>query len=325
MPNPLSAVFSDRCKVFTAGVAIASVIGLLMLYQYGVRVDVNQEEHQTPLQTQQQRVQDLPPKTFFFTPSSFNNGTHVRSPLGFVHTLDELNRKAGYRCSLEGPKRLTQEELVRRKSATEWAWQPTSCTLLEFDLLLFTRHLEQNPLLFIGDSTSHQQLGSLRCLLGDYVRQIHDPFSKSTFFMPDRRLTEWRIQLHSLAVSENRTMSMFLRSDFLVRSRDLEVIKPGEESELERDPYNFAWSHLVPEFKYVVINTGAHWNKEVFNTSLSILEALKYFTVTHPHLYASLFAVSTGTSIALSTPSRYSTPGCQRRQQNSIIGTKCRR
>ncbi|RUS25666.1 GDSL/SGNH-like acyl-esterase family found in Pmr5 and Cas1p-domain-containing protein [Jimgerdemannia flammicorona] len=290
IPNPLSAVPSVRYGVFAASVAIAFAISLLKLYQYGACVDINEEEYQTSLRTQQQRAQNLPPGTFFCTPSSFNNGTHVRRPLGFVRTVDELIYKAGYRCTSGGSKDLTQEELVRKKRAMEWTWEPTSCALLEFDPLLFTRHLERNPLLFIGDSISRQQFISLRCLLGDYVRKIDDPFSDSTFFMPDKYSAEWRIQLSSVAVRENRTMSMFLRSDFLVRSRDLDVIKPGEDLELKRDPFNFAWSHLVPEFKYVVINTGAHWNKHVFNTSLPILEAyqiminkvLEYFTTKHP-------------------------------------------
>ncbi|RUS15549.1 GDSL/SGNH-like acyl-esterase family found in Pmr5 and Cas1p-domain-containing protein [Endogone sp. FLAS-F59071] len=293
MPGPLRSSFF-RTKLC---ISLVSAICLFALLHWKVDRKIEWDYQFPSFLTQPQQPLPQPqPQGNLCTPEIFNKGTFVRTPLPFVGSHDELIKKAGYQCSTTATrvsKNITIDELMRQKKAMEWTWNPDSCDLLELDPDIFTRHLEDNPLLFLGDSITRQQYVSLRCLLGRTVRQVADPFANSTFFMPDKPPVTWRSQLQSeRSAKSNKTIVMFSRSDFLVRSRNLEVIKPGEEIELERDPYNFAWSDLIPKFKYVVINTGAHWSTRILNTTLPILDAyqimidrvLEHLSTEYPHV-----------------------------------------
>ncbi|RUS19953.1 hypothetical protein BC937DRAFT_86668 [Endogone sp. FLAS-F59071] len=190
------------------------------------------------------------------SPTTFSEGTFVREPLNFEVSNKELQQRACIYANF------SVEELLRWKNAMEWSWQPNSCSLLPFNPTRFISHLEENPLLLLGDSITSHQFTSLSCMLSKGTHRVHDPFD----LMPELTM-RWRVQLQSEnSAKVNKTIAMFTRTDYLVRSRDLQIVRPGE------DP-------------------GVHWKKKTFPTNLPILEAysimidrvLNHFVTEYPH------------------------------------------
>lgn len=55
-----------------------------------------------------------------------------------------------------------EDKLLR---LAQWAWQPTSCTLLPFDASFLSQKMSGKRVLFIGDSTMRQQFWALGLLM----------------------------------------------------------------------------------------------------------------------------------------------------------------
>ncbi|RUS33810.1 hypothetical protein BC938DRAFT_483774, partial [Jimgerdemannia flammicorona] len=294
---------------------------LITLYQYTVRVGVNQEEYQTSLRTQKQ---NLPPGTYFCTPSSFNIGTHVRRPFGFVRTLDELIHKAGYQCTADTSKPLTQEELEHPHPRPPYQHGMD----LEANVLRPPR-IRPSPL-YTPPRTKPSPL---------HWRLNFTPAACITPLSPGRLRDNDRRPVLRLGVLHARQGFGGVAHPVEFRRREGEsdpehVLALGFLGQVARPGDHQAWGRarvgegsiqfcLVPHCpriqicryqhckhrRLLMINIyilpidiltalsvtdpqGAHWNVRAFNTSLPILEAyqimidriLKYFTVKHPRV-----------------------------------------
>ncbi|KAG0190866.1 hypothetical protein DFQ28_001414 [Apophysomyces sp. BC1034] len=136
-----------------------------------------------------------------------------------------------------------------------YAWEPEGCVLLPFDPPSFAEHLNEHPLLLVGDSITQLQYESLHCLLGEHL----------TTTKPGVNVTggDTKIKVNQLSYGDNNDSPAvaYLRSDYLLRLDDFKMISPFEdEGDQLGKGHNFPWVHALPMFDYIVINTGPHWH-----------------------------------------------------------------
>ena len=105
----------------------------------------------------------------------------------------------------------------------DYRWQPNNCELLEMNTKKLADHLLNHPILFIGDSITQLQFESLGCLLGNHFPNRHPIKS-------DLNGGNSKIRVNELASLKKDTSSIaFIRSDYLLRLDDYQVILPFDE------------------------------------------------------------------------------------------------
>ncbi|ORX48514.1 hypothetical protein DM01DRAFT_1309542 [Hesseltinella vesiculosa] len=230
------------------------------------------------------------------TVDDFTQGEWVRTPVksrnnahSFESKLDYFCKKDFYhRCYLRDDK-----EFARGKEIAGWHWAPSNCDKLEFDAYEFAKHLGKHPLLLVGDSITQLQYESLSCLLGKYMDVVSRTKTNITGGDPSINPSQLVYAPEDGADDETADKApslAYLRSDHLVRVDDLELIAPHEqEGKLFTKGHNYAWVQAVEHFDYIVLNTGAHWHKNIeWGEHESLEELMEAFRQGMSHVFAHL-------------------------------------
>ncbi|KAI9310133.1 GDSL/SGNH-like acyl-esterase family found in Pmr5 and Cas1p-domain-containing protein [Dichotomocladium elegans] len=213
------------------------------------------------------------------TIAKFNQGEWKHNPIGDVASPKALEKVTEYHCHGKFHHRCYERsasELERAKKMLDYTWIP-SCTVYPFDSQKFAEHLAEHPLLLVGDSITDLQFQSLACLLGEYLERPTVPEKIVGVKGTKVRQLVWRGSGEEK--SQQRVAIAFVRSDTLVRLDDLSVLKPGQDEGYRLSQgQNAPWLHLVPHFKYVIINTGPHWRSNaIFGKKENQQEMLKAY------------------------------------------------
>ncbi|CAO3617178.1 unnamed protein product [Cunninghamella blakesleeana] len=180
---------------------------------------------------------------------SFSIKANYNCPKHFAHKCFERNEK----------------ELIRSKQIAEWEWIPNQCQLLDMNAYELSNHLSKHPLLFVGDSITQLQYESMSCLLGDFMSSPSKNLPSNNITRGDKSIKVSELVFTTADTQATTSPSMaYLRSDFLLRTDDFKLIQPFEkEGDLMGKGHNYPWIHAIPHFDYIVINTGAHWHKDI--------------------------------------------------------------
>ncbi|KAI8990986.1 GDSL/SGNH-like acyl-esterase family found in Pmr5 and Cas1p-domain-containing protein [Mycotypha africana] len=215
------------------------------------------------------------------TIESYNHGKWVYDPivnLGNNLTAANFATATGYYCRKKFAHRCfrrSESELIRAKTIVDYRWQPESnCTLLDFNPKLLSEHLNDHPILFVGDSITQLQFESLGCLLGHYYTNRHPSHSNLNGGNPNIRVDE-------KAPESKETASLaFIRSDYLLRLDDFKLTIPADSPGTQLGTgLNHPWVHGLSYFDYIVLNTGPHWHPNLMwgpnETEEELLDAFK--------------------------------------------------
>ncbi|RCH86366.1 hypothetical protein CU097_002252 [Rhizopus azygosporus] len=208
------------------------------------------------------------------TPATFHIGEWIYDPSSnMLPKYHCIKKKFAHRCY----QRLSEpEEIDRSRQIMNYRWKPSQCQLQPFDNDLVADHLLQNPVLFVGDSITQLQFESLSCLLGHR-------FGKREVTVNGGNP---RIRVNEIG-DANKTAVAYIRSDYLLRVNDFKVMEPFDSAGAQLGSgENHPWVHAIPNFKYIVINTGPHWHPhEIWGPNRSEDELLSAFEKAMIQLY----------------------------------------
>ncbi|KAI8064505.1 GDSL/SGNH-like acyl-esterase family found in Pmr5 and Cas1p-domain-containing protein [Gongronella butleri] len=200
----------------------------------------------------------------------YTQGEWIRTPVRSRNNAHSFELKLDYTCEHHFHHKCylrNDKEFMRAKDIAGWRWQPSQCDKLEFDAFAFAKHLSKHPLLLVGDSISQLQYESLTCLLGSYMELLSNPSKNITGgdqTIKPNQMAYAPADVDISSLKKNEPSVAYLRSDHLVRVDDLELIKPHEkEGKLFTKGHNFAWVQALENFDYIILNTGAHWHRDV--------------------------------------------------------------
>ena len=143
----------------------------------------------------------------------------------------------------------------------DYSWQPDNCSVLPFQAREFSAHLQDNPLLLVGDSITQLMFESMWCLTGQDLTAVH---KNSRLTGGDENMWLGQLVHKNRQYEEGAVAVVYIRSDYLVKLDDFSLIKPNEGEGYQIGVgSNFPWVHVLPRFKYIMINTGTHWHPDL--------------------------------------------------------------
>ncbi|KAI9308543.1 GDSL/SGNH-like acyl-esterase family found in Pmr5 and Cas1p-domain-containing protein [Cunninghamella echinulata] len=201
--------------------------------------------------------------------TTYNQGQWVKRKFHVKNNqVKSFTLKAGYHCPQHFAHKCferNEKELIRSKQIAEWEWKPEQCQLLDMNAYELANHLSKHPLLFVGDSISQLQYESMGCLLGEFMSKPTKQMMSNNITRGDKSIKVSELAFTTTDSHADTSPSLaYIRSDFLLRTDDFKLINPFEkEGDLMGIGHNFPWVHALPHFDYIVINTGAHWHKDI--------------------------------------------------------------
>jgi hypothetical protein len=135
----------------------------------------------------------------------------------------------------------------------DYSWQPENCLVYPFRARDFSKHLSENPLLFVGDSITQLMFESSWCLLGQDLTMQNKNINLSG---GDTNMWANQLVHRDLVAKDDAITVAYIRSDYIVKLDDFSFVKPneGEGYQIGRGN-NYPWLQAVPKFKYIMINT----------------------------------------------------------------------
>ena len=246
-----------------------------------------------------------------------SKGKWVRFPGLVVDSVDEFHDQAQYRCgstvlSFEHNTghflcgHLSSEDLQRAAKLFSWHWEPEECYLPRRnnsgasgpDALIqdFLEKAKDSNIALVGDSFSHEQFISLRCLLGKYVvsGEVLISFKTTT----DIKITKYdspflinRKTLHLIGEPDQTVLydsynhTHHQSSRYTERNKVLErdIALSRLEDSFDWESYSNAvtdgepFGHLLKDKQlYLVLNTGAHWHGNMKGYSIMVINVLAH-------------------------------------------------